>query len=458
MTKKTLKTFLLAFTITALVGTGTIVSAGNVIDDTLWETRNYDTQWDYEGYSVSRYDGDLYYEHVLGGESLREEGIFPLLHYTYDDSGDRQTANFTLLYTETMKMVETSYTLPEADVSFYIPYARAPNVIANTGRSLRSIEMIGNQIVVISYPDEGESFYLLDPLTLEATLLTNFDAFEEDKRLDIDDTYAVDNIVYIRGTDYATSEKNGATTSFTDAYDVCWGVNKNGDVESLETCPERELIDLDYTDYVSNGFHQTDQLGNLAIGQIGRGVYAKDEDGTLSRLGYGWGTSAGAQKWDRFQPFMPLTAGDNFVAWFGADASLYVAELNGEPLPDDGIQDLPLSTPFRTESDPTVYFIFLDHNYESRAFLNEQEYVDALADPTFSKVVVVADELLALHQESKTEWSLWHGSIYRPIDTIVSDSSESEPSYEKNTNYNGNYKPQDIYNPGFYSVMDDYRK
>lgn len=311
------------------------------------ETYQVSQEWHYDGYSVERINIPEGLAQIKLADNMQKNGFLPLAD---------ENLQLYLFDLETKTVKQTSLLLPWSRQC-----AGCSTSISGRPAAIAEVTQEG-EIVVL----QNEVWMLFNPSTfvLNPVVLPNDDY-----------TYRV--YVGADGLLYAfTGETNFPGKIDPKIHRATFQVFTDEDpieVEELETSYARQNYskapndpEVNYDWIKSNKdpqspkfsfIGQTDytQKSDLHIGMIQKGIYVARGE-TLTKIGYSNESIYGYLGSISFKTKSPLGVGDNSVVWIGGDSNLYLATLDLENLPNHGAFDIPIRTPFKSNSDSTVYY------------------------------------------------------------------------------------------------------
>jgi hypothetical protein len=370
-------------------------------------TINPEKTWEYEGYDVTKFDtGERYeyFEHLRNTEEFRAMGVLPFAGRI----PDRDRFELLILREDDNSVIATGYYLVTS-----ISYRSTPHPYSS--------QYYDDKIVV----KRDSAWYLYDPTTLEATEILSkkdipdrtydgpinqqFEGLDTRHRKYGFNNY---NVVVIGNKLYATSKPTvypGPLYDRTPKY-LLVNVDNTKPIQlepfygsSGPANPNKESNEKrDEHVQAPPYFYPTDKSAAGLVGQIGAGVYVK-QSGKLTKIGYT--KRAPSYKSDSYTRTnqSPITFAGDKVVWMGVDGAMYVATINSSALKHTGVQDVPTNTPFRTETNPTVYFKPPESRHyfrgttlynEPKAFVryeNKDAYMRDHDDPNFEKVLWIPE-------------------------------------------------------------------
>lgn len=328
-------------------------------------TYGAEAAWNYSTYTVNRFspsEGKAFRQ-VEGLDALREQGILAV-------SNDK--SQLFILREGVLRMEQTPFTLPLVRDC----YGCATSLtVSEFGKGY----LVGNRIVVTT----NDKWYLYDPFTEQAELWFDPAALAMAGGFS---AVATNNQLYV----YSVSSPTTSPTTYR--------VSKPNQLEQLLGLPSGVRhagyrLHVDQVEVPTSsiaGFIATDDFGatGMQVGQVGIGVYVQ-QYGNLTRIGYS--SSLYGYAWTMsFTPKTVLAYGASNAAWVGQDGDLYVATIVFDRLKPTGFHDVPARTPFRTASNPAVFYDAVNPDPVT-VYMTSAAYVRAFNDPEFSKVITIPD-------------------------------------------------------------------
>jgi len=367
-------------------------------NDELWIGAS--ATWQYPGYSVAQYqtgtlinsmidqipadqftDSQLTYarterlSHPLGGSSLRNQGFLPL------------TDTFTNVYLYSFvehKIVATDYKFPTT--------RWCESCSTSPGVGTKSLVQIKDGQLLVT--DGDFNWYLLNPYTLQATVVVTADTLEQKTGARYAWLRVINNhIVSVSGPASNLVAAGFEIVSPTDV--VRTNLTGSFSEPSVYSVSDQYVI-------------VTDQANEMFTGQIDEGVYVS-QGSTLTKIGF---TAREQNSNNPVTLHEPRFISSQEVAWIGADNNLYVADITTAPMQHTGVLDTPRGVPFRSMSDPKVYYHdalpvypFTPHAY-TYEFTTEADYFDVMNTQNFQEVLYLPDtavDHIKLHYEVLTQ-------------------------------------------------------